>query len=650
MRIRTRDKPDKGDDDATKLVHDRWLATRRELAEARRNHHLNESFYHGQQHVRYNARTNNVEQLAPEIDRWGRERPRITDNILKPRIESLRGRLIDRSLMFEPKVSSADVSVLQGGQLAKRVITATHDQQQWEDLREGEVLAAILGGTSAVMIERDRHAEHGGVEDRTGKVHVSDDVHLTKLSITEFGLEPGSATWLMARWFIACTAVPPEQVKAHYRLDWLPDCDAKSTMTARHRALVAGAGDDIKGRVDNLTAVYTMYERPNPLCEKGRWLVTAGGKIVVDEAWPFPFTDTLNLYPFRQSRIDGVWYGTTVMNDAVPLQAEYNKLKSNIAEHSDKAGNARMMVPFGSLESLDDLGDEAGELVPYHAAAGQPGYMAPPQLARWIPGEIDRLERSVDEILHAHAVSRGAVNLDRQSGLALSIVAEKNDTPLGEMARDQAAGWEHIAHMVAEVYANSSQERETSIEVEGGIPVTLKWRGERMRGQTRFRVPLETVQPTSRAGTAAMITTLKQSFPEAFQNVDMGKLGKLLQLPEVDLLGQALDADVVLAQKENHLMAVGEAMVPEKWHDHAKHMAEHNAYRNTIDFMMASDDVRRDFELHLQAHQHMIQEEAEVTAALNDVQAGLGALPQANNPLGMLQPPAAVQAPPEGMN
>ena len=37
---------------------------------------------------------------------------------------------------------------------------------------------------------------------------------------------------------------------------------------------------------------------------------------------------------------------------------------------------------------------------------------------------------------------------DRNSGLALSILAEKDETPLGPMAMNQQRGWQSIAEMV----------------------------------------------------------------------------------------------------------------------------------------------------------------------------------------------------------
>lgn len=636
--------------DVAALVKRRWDDSDRELLEVRRDYALNDSFYRGHQWVWSNDATRQLEDVRAQYDERGRERPKVTADLLGSRVENLLGRFMDSKLTFEALADSSESSVLEGARLAEWVIESTHDEQGWEDVREDEWLATILGGTAGVMFERTGRSKAAevGVDDRTQNAYVGDDLTITSLAVDEFGLEPGSASVRAARWFVVARVLPPEQIQATYQLDWTPKADAYSSRSPLSRRL-AGRVDE---RVPNLATLYVCYERPNPLCPEGRHIVCTSDRVVIDEGWPFPDRSRLNLVIQRFKRVRGHWYGTTPMNAARRQQAYYNMLKSIIAEHTDKAGNARLMVPIGSVESLEVFGDVAGETIPYNAqAGGAPGYMDPPQLARWLHNELGAIEQLVDDMLFTHAVSRGAVQLDRQSGLALSVAAEKNDTPLGRPAREHAAGWEQVASWHAQCYEqDKTTKREAKVEIGPGVPVTVHWTGDRLRGQTRFRVPLETAMPSSKAATQAALIQIKQAFPEQFANMDAGSLTRLLQLPNQREFSSVLDSDAACAQRENALMATGQVALPEKWHNHAKHIAEHNRYRNSPDFQFADQQTRDVFELHLQGHQQMIAEEMQAQAALNAIQPGMAAMPQAHNPIGSAVPVPVDEAQPPSMN
>lgn len=617
-------------------VKDRWKDADKALTEHRRNFWLNLSFYSDSQWVWWDRHRGVLQSLADR--QTDNDRVRVTINKIKPRLNNLLGRLTKRNLAFEVQASAADDNVLAGARLAEFVLEGVRVAQDWEEVREENLFNTFCGGTAAVVVDWDGRAGDTLQVDRaTGQVVGTGEVRLTPLSITEFSVEPGSRRLRDSRWLIIANAIPPQQAHVLYHLAKDPEADTTADTSPLQRKLLADRGwsDDTP-----LVTVYTYYEKPTAT-SPGRVATVIGDQVVEDNEWPYPF-DRLPVVVFRQAKVSMRWTGDTLMNAARPVQVGYNAIRSNILEHSKLAGNARMLVPNGVLMD-EDLTDEAGEMVRYwpDGSNAKPEWMAPPVIPRWLTQEADRLASELDDIMHTHAVARGEAPGDRNSGLALSVLAEKDDTPIGLTARDQANGWGEIASMVLELYAAKVAEpRRAVVQLqEGSPPLAMTWDGKMLASQTRATVPLDTAMPHSRVAMQAMLTNLKQSFPEQFANLDSSTFLRLLDIPGARLLNEALDDDVALAQVENHLMSQNITAMVEPWHDHGKHIAEMNRHRNSPQFRFYPPEVQQLFELHAQAHQRMQIDEVTSQMALNAVQPGLAATPQAHNPVGSLVPP-----------
>lgn len=617
-------------DETAQLVRERWKKGDVALRDARRNFWLNLAFYQGKQWVTWDATNNVVQEIQPR--RRENERVRVMINKIEPRIDMLMGVLTERPLSFEGDPSDADDASLAGSRLAESVLESARINQGWEGIRKETLLNLLFGGTAAVAVEwNGSGGERLWVHDGDGKVIGTGEVSLVPLSIAEFTIEPGSRRWENARWWIGATAVPPSQAKERYNLDFDPTPDAKSQIGA-----VVSAYSD--RRQNDLVTIYVMYERPFGK-SKGRQVCVINEKTVVDKPWPFPF-DKLNIRGFYQGQIPMQWYGKTFVSAARPVQVLYNAARSNIAEHSKLASNLRLLVPSGSLDDVDSLTDEAGEVVEYYPNEfGEPHYIVPPGVSRTIVDEVVRLDEELDDILHAHDVARGVAPGDRNSGLALSILAEKNNTPLGVMAHDQADGWGHIGSMCLKLYSkNVTESREAIVISKTGIPQKWSWNGDDLHGQTDVRVPIDSTAPHTRAQMLAQLQNVQQLSPQVFATIPQDRILRILNLSSLRELNNGLDPDVAKAQRENDRMSLGEAPMPADFDDHAKHIAELNAFRKTSAFEVLPDKIKQIFELHAQAHQRMVEEELRHQSSLNAVRPGLATMPQAHDPMGSAVP------------
>ncbi len=601
-------------------VREAWDRGDSALLEARANYWMNVSFYRGHQWIWWD-RTRRTVQMAPGR-RNDNERVRAKVNRIRPRVNSLLGRLTTRPLHFEVPPSAVDDATLQAARVSESVLEARRVDDGWEELRSDGLFSTLMGATTLIMPDWDPSKKDAVVE---------------AFSIAEFTLEPGTRRPRDARWMCLARALPPAQIKARYNLDFMPTAGATAGSSPLQRRLQASESRDDHNV--ELGVVYQYFERPNGK-SKGRVATIVDDKVVEYEDWPYPF-DELPGYVFRADIIPMQWHGDTPMNDARAVQSMYNMIRSTMIENAKQAANNRLMVPIGS--GLDDFefSDEPGEIVPYlpDQSGSKPSWLEAPSLPRDLRYETERLEDELDDILFTHAVTRGKAPGDRNSGLALSILAEKDDTPLGVLARDQQAGWARIASQVLKLYAKNVKEtRSARIAVDGATPVTFQWDGKIIGTETDVIVPIDAVMPYSRAAMQSMMVELKQTFPEQFQNLDSSTFLRLMDLPTATHLREAMDDDVECAMRENALMSQGEVELPMRWHDHAVHIAEHNRERNSARYRYATEDVQSTIDDHILAHERLVAEEIAETQTLNQMVPGLGAMPSANERVGSLMP------------
>ena len=630
---------DVADDRLAKLVVDRWDEGSKFVENERRQYWLNLAFYQGQQWI-YWDRAKRQPTRIEDVVGGDTNRIRETVNLVQPRTDRLVGQLTQRQLGFEVHPSSADDASTHGARKAEWILRSEHDERDWGDVRVSELYDAFFGGVSAVSVEWVEGAKPWASQNHG--YDVSDDgdrgvVELRSWAITEFALEPGARKTSNARWWCSCVALPPAYVQDYYRLGYTPKADGTKTYSPLQRQMLADRG---VSPTAELTQVLTYYERPNEKCAAGRYVVVVGGKVVQKRDWPFPF-DELNVQTFVAKPLPGTWTGVTPLTSARSPQVAYNHLSSIILEHAKRAGNARMLIPSGSVEDPTTMTDTPGEMIEYfpdQSGIG-PHWMAAPEMSRYVFLQKDTIIREIDEIMHSNEVARGVAPGDRNSGLALSILAERNDTPLGVLAHNQASGWSNLASKVLQlVQARAQDSRQSVVTLDGDVPYAFSWNGAELQGQTKVTVPLESTTPQSRSALVAQYMEMAGAFPQITEGVPRHQLLGLFNMPGRRGLEESVDPDAAKAQRENSLLVAGEVPFPAQFDDHAVHMSVHNNFRKSRTYEFMPDELRQSVDDHIQAHQRFIEEEAIAQAQLNDAVPGLAALPQADDPVGSAIP------------
>ncbi|MGH9652596.1 MAG: portal protein [Bryobacteraceae bacterium] len=616
-----------------------------------RQYWINRSFLTGQQWIWWNQARNRVDQLPRD------DRVRATMNILRGYHRQLVAKLLQRELVFECRPNDGDDESIRGAHIAEAILMHTARIRKWETLREHVAIQTLIGGTALLSLDWDTTAGQclsmgsttGLAYDQTdGKNVGTGDIVETVNCIAEVVTEPGSRDIETARWWIRATALPPMDVRTMFNMAKTPEADALTFLSPYEGRIMLMERGELPIQ---LTLVVQYYERPNPLCEKGMVASVVNGEFVSGpDPWPFPFKDRLNLICFRDEKQHDRWWGEPVLTSAVPIQTAYNASWSAIIEHMKLAGNARMLVPDGSLD-VDQLNDSPDSVISYNREDGPPTYLSAPQMPSWWVQQPAMLDAVMQDILGIHDVTQGAAPANIESGVGLSILGEADQTPLAKVTKEMADGWSRFGSMVLEIYAAKVKEtRRIALPrgPQGSAPAQSAWTGKDLGGQTLAKVSLEAIIPRSRAAMQAWATALW----DRHIITDPALFAKIADLPTRDNFAEGLDPDLDKAQRENHDIVRGQIEVPVAFDNHQTHIAAHNDFRKSERYERMDINTRVVMDQHVKAHEVLAAEAVAGQTLRTNVNPNLASAPQAHEPPPLshaLPPPMAVPSAPSAM-
>lgn len=613
-------------------VRDMWDKGVKSTRQEREQAAVNSMFMRNKQWVYWNRGTGRLEEVPRSP-----ERVRATVARVGPDSRRILAKLTRRDLAFEVPPTSPDDAAIRGSRIGESALAEAHRRQRWETIRLDHATSCWEGGVAGLMVEWDATVGTPLGVDETGQMIHTGDVRLTALSIHEISCEPGTRDIETARYWVHGVALPPKEVQHLYRLAVEPAADARAVDLV-HRLV-----DGERTEQTPLTMVFTYYERPHG-DQPGQVMTVVGNQAVRQGPWPFPFTDRLNVAVAVPEVMHARWYGHTPVSDAVQVQALYNASWSNIIEHMKLAGNARLLVPEGSVQNLEEWTDTPGEAVEYNPINGQrPQYEAPPVMPDWWIRQPQMLEKAMDDILSIHDVSRGSAPTGIESGIALSILSENDDTPVGALARQLGDCWARAASMVLKLYeARVRESRTSTVQLGSGVPEPVRWTGADLLGQTEVVVPIDAVMPRSRSAQAAYALQLydRQIIKTPTE------LAKVADLPDQDDLLAGIDPDTARAQRENYWMAVGQARLVEQTDDHSNHLNVHRDFVRSERYERMAPEQQQMYQQHMQAHAMFAAQQAAQQAMAAQFSPLAAMLPTADSQVLNVQDPqtAAVLA------
>ncbi len=551
---------------------------------------INLSFYKGQQWVFFNPGTGQLENLPTLEGEKARFRVRITSNHILRASSSLLALLTKSKPVIYAIPSSTDASAIRSAELAEHLVEYWWDQFKLKDKMDEALLWGIIAGQgywkinwnsnigTPIEVVRDpgtgelitdpmkkqvlfEAAEQLGIpKDKIVQEIYTGDIDVQVLAPFQVYLDPNASVIREARYAYCQHGMSPQEVKDQFGVDLAPD-SAPMNYEAINQFMSTGKVDK------QLVMVNYYYLPPNRKNPKGRYAVWSDAsppddkkgkkvstdkKFLYDGEWPFPF-NTLPIVKFPGIRIPGQIYDASVVEQAIPLQKNFNKTLSQVVEHTTLMVKPQILAPKGSLRKR--LTNEPGAVVDYYPIAGQKPEAIPiPSIPTYVERHLDRIRADLDDLFMLPRVQQGSVPPNVEAAAAIDLLQETATdalSPIIKMLEESIAdAGQFMLGLAREYYTDP---RIVQITGNNGSGQIRYFRGAEIDAGVSVRAETGSGLPRTRAARQQRIMSLIQ-----MGAIDIRSAWRYFDSADLKSLGAEFEANQTVARREYDLIVAGQ--------------------------------------------------------------------------------------------
>jgi hypothetical protein len=391
--------------------------------------------------------------------------------------------------------------------------------------------------------------------------------------------------------------------------------------------------------------VIEMWAKPNgcPYLPKGGLVTIVDNEIVQMAENGIPYSH--KQYPFAHVGTipTGKFYRRGTVKTLIPIQREYNRLRSQIIHAKNLMAKPQMMFQEGSVDPRK-ITARAGIWVPIRPGFQYPTPVPIQPLPQYVINEVKQLEMDFEDLSGQHAVSRGESG-GVTAATAINYLQERDDAYLTTVFSAIEAAVEKIAkHSIALFIQYVTQPRLIkTVGSDGAFDATVL-SGADIASGNDIRVESGSALPTSKSARQALITEwMKMGFispQDGLRILDMGMLKQYYNLLKLDenqsqrenLMMKRLTDEAVQQFQMNWEMGASNgdpdktvpgqtdaegnpialevpAVIPVHDYDnHAVHIEVHNRFRKSQSFEILPDVVKAEFQKHISMHEAALQQ------------------------------------------
>lgn len=373
-----------------------------------------------------------------------------------------------------------------------------------------------------------------------------------------------------------------------------------------------------------------------PMFPEGAYFTVIGDRIVQDQTgWPFAH----GKFPF--AKFDhipgGKYYSTSLIEDLIPLQKEYNRTRGQIIEAKNRMSKPQLVAPRGSVNAAM-ITSEPGQVIFYTPGFQPPTPIPLVALPAYVVQEIDRIKEDWNDISGQHEVTHGQVPPGVTAATAISYLQERDESKLSHTFDSLEEGIEKVAQLsLSYVHQFWDVPRIVRITGPDGSFDSLAFKGSDLENNLDIKIEAGSALPISKAAKQALIMDLmKMGFVDpnkGLEVMDMGGINKIYEQLQVDqrqvqrenLRMSKVTGDMMQQYNEQNAQVMQQAqmtgepspfgtdeigqplmpplMIPvNSWDNHAAHIEYHNQFRKGQTFETLAPEVKALFEQHVQQH------------------------------------------------
>jgi len=538
-----------------------------------------------------------------------------TANRIMPVVRTEQAKVLRNKLAQTVVPASSEDSDLRAARIGDKVAQWLEYELDLQDVDQEAVLWALITRIGFVVPTWDTQAGEVVGKDKKGDVHEGQP-RVDVCSVFDVVWDMSTSKWSDVRWVGVERVRSVEYVKQVFDVDVSPEesllvsnvFDGKLSMLTTD-GLNVGTQE-----VKDCVRLRTLWQAPCPEFPKGRTLMTANGReLYQDEDIGFGEEDKTNreipVFPLIHIRIPGRVIGTSVVEQLMPVQREYNTSRSQIIENKNLMSNPKWLVEANSIPG-QEITREGGQVIHYTAGANPPVMTQPRGLGPEVNNNIERCLEEFQFISGQREVSHGSTPTGVTAGVAIQLLQEQDDTQLAPTIQ-QYARWKrrYMSYLLKMVRFKFSEERTIKLVGKNKKNDTITFRGSQL---TSTDIRYEDISATS------MTKAAKQSF--VIELVNSGVLNaqedkdliiRMLEMGITDELYDGMEIDVNQAITENGFWARQDMNTPTRdFYNHEVHVAQHNKFRKGDEYESLPPEMQELVDLHVQEHMEYIMAEA----------------------------------------
>ena len=403
--------------------------------------------------------------------------------------------------------------------------------------------------------------------------------------------------------------------------------------------------------------VIEMWAKPNgcPYLPKGGLVTIVDNEIVQFAENGIPYAH--KSYPFAHTYTipTGKFYRRGVIKNIIPLQREYNRVRSQIIQAKNLMSKPQMMYQEGSVDPRK-ITARPGIWIPVRPGFNFPTPVPIQPLPNYVLNEVRQLEADFEDLSGQHAVSRGESG-GVTAATAINYLQERDDAYLATVFNSVEAAIEKVAKQSLSLFVQYvDQPRLVKVVGADGAFDAQMLSGADIASGLDIRVESGSALPTSKSARQALITDwMKLGFitpQDGLRILDMGMLKQYYNLLKIDenqaqrenlVMKKLTQMEVERFQQEWEMgvmrgdpdkvvpgetdingQPIGLTVPPyvtvNDWDNHAMHIEIHNRFRKSQSYELLDPAAKAEFQKHIAMHQAALQQQMMQQAMMGQAQ------------------------------
>ncbi len=434
-----------------KAVEEDFKSRQAERMMLERQWELNMNFFSGNQYCDLNSRG----ELVWENKTFYWQKRGIYNHIA-PLVESRMAKFSRVSPTVYVRPKSDDDKDVAAASLSEKVIAGAFKRTEIKKVIKSTTAWSETCGTGFYKIVWDNEGGNA-IGEVDGKIVYEGDVKV--LSLSPFEIFPDS---LYAEDINDCSsiihakAVPVSEVyekygvKAKGREVGIYNLNKSASTISKHN------NDAV---INDAVLVIEKYEKKSKEFPNGRLITVADGMLLYDGELPyingengergFPFVKQVSQV------LAGSFFGTSIIERLIPVQRAFNTVKNRKHEFLNRLSMGIMTVEDGSVD-VDDLEEEGlspGKVLVYRQGSKAPELLSDTNMPDDFNKEEEKLLNEFVVVSGVSDVSSSSSNASVNSGSALEILIEQDNTRLLTVAEEIRRSYLEIARHIVRLYA-----------------------------------------------------------------------------------------------------------------------------------------------------------------------------------------------------